>query len=96
VVGLLLLHSAQGKTSQAFYGAFTPGKHPNAPSAINIINTKDVVNRFNANRNLINEEVIVSPALLKDIDNRIANGKPFSMPEVLNILHKSTAWYYFY
>jgi len=84
-----VITSAQGKTSQAFYGAFTPGKHPNAPSSINIINTKDVVNRFNSNRNIINEEVIVSPALLKDIDNRIANGKPFSMPEVLNILQRA-------
>ena len=84
-----VITSAQGKTSQAFYGAFTPGKHPNAPATVNIINTKDVVKRFNANRNLINEEVIVSPALLKDIDNRIANGKPFSMPEVLNILQRA-------
>ena len=84
-----VITSAQGKTSQAFYGAFTPGKHANAPSKIDIINTKDVVKRFNANRNLINEEVIVSPALLKDIDNRIANGKPFSMPEVLNILQRA-------
>jgi hypothetical protein len=84
-----VITSAQGKTSQAFYGAFTPGKHANAPSKIDIINTKDVVNRFNANRNIINEEVIVSPALLKDIDNRIANGKPFSMPEVLNILQRA-------
>jgi hypothetical protein len=84
-----VITSAQGKTSQAFYGAFTPGKHSNAPSSINIINTKDVVNRFNANRNIINEEVIVSPALLRDIDNRIANGKPFSMPEVLNILQRA-------
>ena len=84
-----VITSSQGKTSQAFYGAFTPGKHPNAPASINIINTKDVVNRFNANRNIINEEVIVSPALLKDIDNRIASGKPFSMPEVLNILQRA-------
>ena len=84
-----VITSAQGKTQQAFYGAFTPGKHPNAPATVNIINTKDVVKRFNANRNLINEEVIVSPALLKDIDNRIANGKPFSMPEVLNILQRA-------
>lgn len=84
-----VITSAQGKTSQAFYGAFTPGKHPNAPSSVNIINTKDVVNRFNANRNIINEEVIVSPTLLKDIDNRIASGKPFSMPEVLNILQRA-------
>ena len=84
-----VITSAQGRTSQAFYGAFTPGKHPNAPASINIINTKDVVNRFNSNRNLINEEVIVSPALLKDIDNRIASGKPFSMPEVLNILQRA-------
>jgi hypothetical protein len=84
-----VITSAQGKTQQAFYGAFTPGKHPNAPATVNIINTKDVVKRFNANRNLINEEVIVSPALLKDIDNRIASGKPFSMPEVLSILQRA-------
>jgi len=81
--------SAKAKKTQAFYGSFTPGKHANAPAAIDIINTKDVVNRFNANRNIINEEILVSPALLKDIDNRIANGKPFSMPEVLNILQRS-------
>ena len=81
--------SAKAKKTQAFYGSFTPGKHANAPAAIDIINTKDVVKRFNANRNIINEETLVSPALLKDIDNRIANGKPFSMPEVLNILQRS-------
>ena len=81
--------SASAKKTQAFYGSFTPGKHANAPAAIDIINTKDVVNRFNANRNIINEEILVSPALLKDIDNRIANGKPFSMPEVLNILQRA-------
>jgi hypothetical protein len=81
--------SATAKKTQAFYGSFTPGKHANAPAAIDIINTKDVVNRFNANRNIINEEILVSPALLKDIDNRIANGKPFSMPEVLNILQRA-------
>ena len=81
--------SAKAKKTQAFYGSFTPGKHANAPAAIDIINTKDVVNRFNANRNIINEEILVSPALLKDIDNRIANGKPFSMPEVLNIIQRA-------
>jgi len=84
-----VIGSAQANKTQAFYAAFTPGKHPGAPSSINVINTKDVVNRFNANRNIINEEVLVSPTLLKDIDNRIANGKPFSMPEVLNILQRA-------
>lgn len=78
----------QGQT-QAFYAAFTPGKHTGAPTAIDIINTKDVVKRFNANRNIINEEVVVSPALLKDIDNRIKTGKPFSVPEVINILQRA-------
>ena len=81
--------SSEANKTQAFYPSFTPGKHPNAPAAIDIINTKDVVKRFNANRNIINQELVVSPNLLKDIDNRIQSGKPFSMPEVLNILQRA-------
>ena len=79
-----VIASSQAKTgqTQAFYAAFTPGKHPGAPAVINVITTSEVIKKVRANSNVINTEVLASPALLKDIDNRIANGKPISIPQI--------------
>lgn len=80
--------AATGKT-QAFYAAFTPGKHPGAPATINVITTSEVIKKVRANNNVINTEVLASPALLKDIDNRIASGKPISIPQIYTDLSRA-------
>ncbi len=86
-----VIASSQAKAgqTQAFYAAFTPGKHPGAPAAINVITTSEVVKKVRANSNVINTEVLASPALLKDIDNRIANGKPISIPQIYTDLSRA-------
>jgi hypothetical protein len=86
-----VIASSQAKTgqTQAFYAAFTPGKHPGAPAAINVITTSEVVKKVRANSNVINTEVLASPALLKDIDNRIASGKPISIPKIYTDLSRA-------
>lgn len=86
-----VIASSQAKTgqTQAFYAAFTPGKHPGAPAAIDVISTSEVVKKVRANSNVINTEVLASPALLKDIDNRIASGKPISIPQIYTDLSRA-------
>ncbi len=86
-----VIASSQAKAgqTQAFYAAFTPGKHPGAPAAINVITTSEVVKKVRANSNVINTEVLASPALLKDIDNRISSGKPISIPQIYTDLSKA-------
>jgi hypothetical protein len=80
--------AATGKT-QAFYAAFTPGKHPGAPATINVITTSEVIKKVRANSNVINTEVLSSPALLKDINNRITSGKPISIPQIYTDLSRA-------
>jgi len=86
-----VIASSQAKVgqTQAFYGAFTPGKHPGAPSNIDIISTSEVLRKVRANSNVINTEVLASPALLRDIDNRIAAGKPVSIPLIYSDLSRA-------
>lgn len=86
-----VIASSQAKVgqTQAFYGAFTPGKHPGAPSNIDIISTSEVLKKVRANSNVINTEVLASPALLRDIDNRIAAGKPVSIPLIYSDLSRA-------
>lgn len=86
-----VIASSQAKTgqTQAFYAAFTPGKHPGAPATINVITTSEVIKKVRANSNVINTEVLASPALLKDIDNRIASGKPISIPQIYTDLSRA-------
>jgi hypothetical protein len=86
-----VIGSSQAKAgqTQAFYAAFTPGKHPGAPAAINVITASEVVKKVRANSNVINTEVLASPALLKDIDNRIASGKPISIPQIYTDLSRA-------
>jgi hypothetical protein len=86
-----VIASSQAKTgqTQAFYAAFTPGKHPGAPAAINVITTSEVIKKVRANANVINTEVLASPALLKDINNRITNGKPISIPQIYTDLSRA-------
>jgi len=86
-----VIASSAAKTgqTQAFYAAFTPGKHPGAPATINVINSSEVIKKVRANNNVINTEVLASPALLKDIDNRISSGKPISIPQVYTDLSRA-------
>ena len=86
-----VIASSQAKVgqTQAFYGAFTPGKHPGAPSNIDIISTSEVLRKVRANSNVINTEVLASPALLRDIDNRISAGKPVSIPLIYSDLSRA-------
>lgn len=79
--------AATGKT-QAFYAAFTPGDHKGAPSSVNIINSEDSLKRYQANPSIINTELLASKSLLMDIDNRIANNKPISIPEIYTMLSR--------
>ena len=75
--------SADAKGTQAFFAAFTPGKHAGAPSPIQIIDVSPLKARVRANPNVMREQVLISPGLLSDINNRINSGKPFSIPESL-------------
>jgi hypothetical protein len=86
-----VIASSQAKTgqTQAFYAAFTPGKHPGAPTAINVINSSEVFKKVRANPNVVNTEVLASPALLKDINNRITSGKPISIPQIYTDLSRA-------
>lgn len=86
-----VIASSQAKVgqTQAFYAAFTPGKHPGAPATINVINSSEVVKKVRANPNVINTEVLASPSLLKDIDNRITSGKPISIPQIYTDLSRA-------
>jgi len=78
-----VIGSADAKGSQAYYGAFTPGDHAGAAKPIDIIDVAPLKARVTANPSIISRQVLVSPGLLKDIDNRINNGKPFSIPGAL-------------
>jgi hypothetical protein len=86
-----VIASSQAKAgqTQAFYAAFTPGKHPGAPATINVINSSEVIKKVRANPNVVNTEVLASPALLRDIDNRITSGKPISVPEIYTDLSRA-------
>jgi hypothetical protein len=86
-----VISSSQAKAgqTQAFYAAFTPGKHPGAPTAINVINSSEVIKKVRANSNVVNTEVLASPALLKDINNRITSGKPISIPQIYTDLSRA-------
>jgi hypothetical protein len=83
-----IVGSADAKGPQAFFAAFTPGNHPGAPQALDIIDASSVIRQVTANPALIDQKVVASPALLKDIDNRIANGKPISIPQIYTDLAK--------
>ncbi len=78
--------SADAKGSQAFFAAFTPGKHAGAPSPLNVIDASSVIRQVRTNPALIDQKVLISPGLLQDINNRINSGKPFSIPSVLSDL----------
>jgi len=86
-----VISSSQAKTgqTQAFYAAFTPGKHPGAPTAIDVINSSEVFKKVRANPNVVKTEVLASPALLKDINNRITSGKPISIPQIYTDLSRA-------
>ena len=83
-----VIGSADAKGTQAFYGAFTPGKHPGAPQALDIIDASSVLRQVRTNPSLVDKKVLTSPGLLQDIANRIDNGKPFSIPTIYADLAK--------
>lgn len=86
-----VIASSQAKVgqTQAFYASFTPGKHPGAPANIDVISTSEVLKKVRANNSVINTEVLASPALLKDIANRIDSGKPVSIPLIYSDLARA-------
>lgn len=83
-----VIGSADASGTQAFYGAFTPGKHPGAPQALDIIDASSVLRQVRTNPSLVDKKVLTSPGLLRDIANRIDNGKPFSVPSIYSDLAK--------
>ncbi|AGK86540.1 hypothetical protein S-CBP1_0035 [Synechococcus phage S-CBP1] len=83
-----VIGSADAAGTQAFFGAFNPGNHPGAPQPLDIIDASSVIRQVRTNPALIDQKVITSPALLKDIDNRIASGKPISIPQIYADLAK--------
>jgi hypothetical protein len=83
-----VIGSADAAGTQAFFAAFNPGNHPGAPQALDIIDASSVIRQVRANPALIDQKVFTSPALLKDIDNRIASGKPISIPQIYTDLAK--------
>jgi murein DD-endopeptidase MepM/ murein hydrolase activator NlpD len=66
----------------AFFAQFTPGSHAGAPKASVNLNPQVAVTKFAKNPNIIEKDVFVDKALLKDIDERIAKGRPISVPDI--------------
>jgi len=66
----------------AFFSHFTPGKHAGAPAASANLDPSKAVSRFASNPQVISKDVFVDKALLKDIDERIASGRPISVPRI--------------
>ena len=66
--------------TQAFFNNFTPGDHAGAPGLIDVTRTSEIVKRAKADNSVITKEVLINKALLMDINNRITNGKPISIP----------------
>ena len=83
-----VIGSAEAQGTQAFYAAFTPGKHQGAPRAVDIIDASSVLRQVRTNPSLVDKKVLTSPGLLQDIANRIDNGKPFSIPTIYSDLAK--------
>jgi hypothetical protein len=75
---------------QAFFAGFTPGNHAGAPSVESSISLQGSLRQFTSNPNILDEKVMVSPSLLKDIDNRIKAGKPIAMPGLFSDLARVT------
>lgn len=75
---------------QAFFAGYTPGNHPGAPSLQSNIAVAGLVSRAVRNPGSLDQAPIISPAILKDIDNRIRDGKPISMPEVFSQISRAT------
>ena len=75
---------------QAFFAGFTPGNHAGAPSIESGISLQGSLSRFVSNPNIIDSQVLVSPAVLKNIDNRIQAGKPISIPGLFSDLARVT------
>ena len=75
-----IVSSANGSSTQAFYAKFTPGTHDGAPGAVDIISAKEQLRSFRSNPRVVYDSVLISPAVLKDIDNRIKSGRPISIP----------------
>jgi len=78
----MLSPSSKASGSQAFFNAFTPGKHPGAPTASASTDTSAIYAKVNRNNSIVSSEVLISPGVLKGIDNNIKDGKPVSIPEL--------------
>lgn len=85
-----VIGSADASGTQAFYAQFTPGKHPGAPGSIDVISAAQKIKEFRANPTIVNTKVLVSPGVLKDIDNRLQNGKPISIPGLFKELSRGS------
>jgi hypothetical protein len=82
--------SELNQNGQAFFVGFTPGNHPGAPSLESSISLTGTLRQFRANPNIIDEKVLLSHAILRDIDNRIKAGKPISIPGLFSDLARVT------
>jgi len=89
--GFKVITSSEANGTQAFYAQFTPGKHSGAPGAVDVISAADQIKQFRTNPAIVNEKVLVSPGILKDIDNRIKAGKPISIPGLYKELAKGSS-----
>lgn len=77
-----VISSADANGQQAFYAQFTPGDHDGAPGSIDVINAEAQTKAFRANPSIVNSKVLISPGVLNDIDNRLKNGRPISIPGI--------------
>ena len=85
----MMTPSGKAAGSQAFFNAFTPGTHAGAPTAISVTDESDIFARVHRDNSKISKEVLISPGVLKSIDNQITNGKPVSIPEIYRKLSKA-------
>jgi hypothetical protein len=83
-----VIPSYKGTTGQAFFAGFTPGNHANAPKGEVFMQSRGVPLRAAKNPGILDTEVLISSTILKDIDNRVASGKPISMPEMYTRISK--------
>jgi flagellar protein FlgJ len=77
-----VVDSVDGSTDQSFFAAFTPGGHKGAPRFSTPLDVSAGVNKFAKNPSIIEKEVFVDKALLKDINDRVEKGRPISIPRI--------------
>ena len=77
-----VIEGTNTRDGNAFFAQFTPGGHSGAPRFSTPLDSSIAVNKFAKNPGIIQKEVFVDRALLKDISDRVEKGRPISIPRI--------------